>query len=266
MASEFERLLPGSWAAVISEADSDGGRADRIDETERFARAGGAAKRTARTVFLGSAPGGALRGIDDQQIRLGTSQPGDRVASYNEALQEMSKELHYLYSSNDRYYFHAEENLNKVATDRTIQFTDAEADRHIIEILNSEVRINNRDVVVYANEEAVIPDNNQGVRLVILPPDKSINSRSSEPNEAEAEAKRALSTTSTDGNRINRNTILFLAAKRDEIRTLRQAVKNFLAWHSHHPGQEWRRPQTYRTHRRAEQPSQCRIAERGQSS
>ena len=232
MASEFERLLPGNWAPVISEADSDGGRADRIDETERFARAGGATKRTARTIFLGSAPGGALRGIDDQQIRLGTSQPGDRVASYNEALQEMSKELHYLYSSNDRYYFHAEENLNKVATDRTIQFTDAEADRYIIEILNSEVRRNNRDVVVYANEGAVIPDNNQGVRLVILPPDKSINSRSSEPNEAKAEAQRALSTTSTGGNRINRNTILFLAAKRDEVRNLRQAVRNFLAWHS----------------------------------
>ena len=144
----------------------------------------------------------------------------------------MSKELHYLYNSNDRYYFHAEENLNKVAADRASQFSDADADRYIIEILNSEVRRNNRDVVVYANGGAVIPDNSQAVRLVILPPDKAINSRSSETNDAESEAKRTLLTTSNEGNRIHRNTILFLAAKRDEARALRQSVKNFLAWQS----------------------------------
>ena len=232
MASEFERLLPGNWAPVISEADSDSGRADRIDETERFARAGGAAKRTARTIFLGSAPGGALRGIDDRQIQLGTTQPGDRPASYNEALQEMSKDLHYLYTSNERYYFHAEENLNKVAADRAIQFADAEVDRHIIELLNNEVRRGNSQVVVYANGGGIIPDNSLAVRLVILSPDKAINSRSSETNDAEAEARHALLTTSNEGNRIHRNTILFLAAKRDEARTLRQAVRNFLAWQS----------------------------------
>ena len=229
----MRNYCPGNWGPVIAEADSDGGRADRIDETERFARAGGAAKRTARTVFLGSAPGGALRGIDERQVRLGTAQPGDRVASYNEALLEMSKELHYLYSSNDRHYFHAEENLNKVAADRAIQLSDSEVDRYIIDLLNSDVRRNNRDVIIFANGGAVIPDNSQGVRLVNpTSPDKTINSRSAESNDAEAEAKQALLTTSNGGNRIHRNTVLSLAVKRDEARTLRQAVRNFLAWQS----------------------------------
>ena len=68
--------------------------------------------------------------------------------------------------------------------------------------------------------------------MVILPPDKAINSRSAESNDAEAEARQALLTTSNGGNRIHRNTVLFLAAKRDETRTLRQAVRNFLAWQS----------------------------------
>ena len=232
LVAEFNRLLPGNWGPVISEADSDGSRADRIDETARFAQVGGAAKRVARTVFLGSAPGGAMRGIDERQIRLGAVQPNDRAASYNEALQEVSRELHYLYNSNDRYYFHAEENLNKVAADRATQVTDAEADRYIIEVLNTDVRRNYRDVVVFANGGAVIPDNSQGVRLAILPPDKAINSRAAETNDAETEAKRALLTNLNEGNRIRRNTVLFLATKRDEARVLRQAVKNFLAWHS----------------------------------
>ena len=232
LAAEFDRLLPGNWGPVIAEADSDGSRTDRIDESTRFAQVGGAAKRAARAVFLGSAPGGALRGIDERQVRLGVVQPTDRAATYNEALQEMSKELHYLYNSNDRYYFHAEENLNKVATDRAGQFSEAEVDRYITDLLAGELRRNSREVIVLSNGETDIPDNSQTVRLVILPPDKAIHSRSAENNDADAEARRALLTTSASGNRIHRNTLLFLAARRDEVRALRQAVRNLLAWKS----------------------------------
>ena len=240
LAAEFDRLLPGNWGPVISEADSDGSRTDRIDETTRFAQVGGAAKRVARVVFLGSASSGALRGLDERQIRLGVTQPNDRVASYNEALQQMSGELYYLYQANDRYYFHAEENLNKVATDRAGQFLGAEVDRHITGLLDSDVRRGNREVIVLSDNETGIPDDGQTVRLVILPPDKSINSRSREANEAEAEAKRILLTSSNGGNRIRRNTLLFLAAKRDEITHLRQAVCGYLAWESNHPSPRWR--------------------------
>ena len=232
LASEFDRLLSGNWGPVLSEADSDGSRTDRIDETTRFAQVGGAAKRVARAVFLGSASGGALRGLDERQIRLGVAQPGDRAASYSEALQQMSGELYYLYHSNDRYYFHAEENLNKVATDRAGQFSDAEVDRHITGLLANDVRRGNREVIVLSDAETTIPDDGQMVRLVILPPDKFINSRSRENNEAKAEAERILSTNSNGGNRIWRNTLLFLAAKRDEITHLRQSVRGWLAWDS----------------------------------
>ena len=232
LAAEFDRLLPGNWGPVISEADSDGSRADRIDGTTRFGQVGGASKRIARTIFLGSASSGALRGIDERQIRLGVVQPTDRAASYNEALEEMSRELHYLYYSNDRYYFHAEENLNKVAADRAGQFTDPETDRYIAEILVNEVRRGNREVIVLSDADRTVPDDGQRVRLVILPPDKAINSRSAEANDADTEAKYILQTNFNAGNRIHRNSLLFLAAKRDEIRNLRQAVRIYLAWES----------------------------------
>lgn len=232
LAAEFDRLLPGNWRPVISEADSDGSRTDRIDETTRFGQVGGAAKRVARAIFLGSASSGALRGIDDRQIRLGVVQPADRMASYNEALEEMSKELHYLYNSNDRYYFHAEENLNKVAGDRAGQLTNTEVDRHIADLLESEVRRGNFGVIVYTGSDTIISDDGLATRLIILPPDRAINSRSAETNDAGVEAMRILQTTSNGGNRIRCNTLLFLAAKRDEARRLRQAVREYLAWES----------------------------------
>ena len=138
LAAEFDRLLPGNWGPVITEADSDGSRTDRIDETTRFGQVGGAAKRVARAIF----------------------------------------------------------------------------------------------VVVLANGETTIQDNSQNARLVILPPDKAINSRSAETNDAETEVRRVLLTNPSGGNRIHRNTLLFLTAKGDEVRNLRQAVCHFLAWQS----------------------------------
>ena len=119
LANEFVRLLPGAWRPVVSEVDSTNSRTDNIDrESQRFAEVGGAARRIARTVFLGSAPSGATRGIDIRQIHLGVVQPGHGVSSYNEALGRMTGNLYYLYNNDDRYFFHAEENLNKVANDR----------------------------------------------------------------------------------------------------------------------------------------------------
>ena len=94
------------------------------------------------------------------------------------------------------------------------------------------MRRGNREVIVLSDAETTIPDDGQTVRLVILPPDKFINSRSRESNEAKAEAERILSTNSNGGNRIRRNTLLFLVAKRDEITHLRQSVRGWLAWDS----------------------------------
>ena len=119
-----------------------------------------------------------------------------------------------------------------MAADRATQLSDVDADRYITELLSSEVRRNNRDVIVLTNEDTNVPDNSQAVRLVILPPDKTINSRSAETNDAESEAKRILLTNANGANRVHRNTLLFLAAKRDEARTLRQAARNLLAWAS----------------------------------
>ena len=127
LSNEFVNLLTGNWNSVMSEVDSDASITDNIDNSvRRFADVGGAARRIARTVFLGSAPTGSAPGIDMRQVRLGTVQPSHGVAVYNEAIGRMTADLHYLYSSDGRYYFHAEENLNKVAADRAGTVTPRE--------------------------------------------------------------------------------------------------------------------------------------------
>ena len=234
LASEFLPLLDGEWHPVLSEVDSDGSRTDNIDKNrQRFVDVGGAARRIARTVFLGSASSGAVRGIDDRQIRLGAVLPGQGVSVYNDALGRMNGALYYLYNSDNRYYFHAEENLNKVATDRADTLSEREVDDWIIDQLREAARGGHQRRA----EVLVCPQNSDDVRdldtvqLVILPPDKALPNRSRENDEAAAAAQDILL---NRGNapRIHRNGLLFLTARNDEIRSLRSSAKTYLAWHS----------------------------------
>ena len=67
--------------------------------------------------------------------------------------------------------------------------------------------------------------------MVILPPDKLLPSRSSETDEAKSRARQIL-TRHANNERTYRNTLLFLAAKTDAIRDLRDPIAKHLAWKS----------------------------------
>ena len=229
-ANEFANLLSGNWAPVLSEVDSDNSRTDSIDRgSQVFGRVGGAARRIARCVFLGSAPSGSVRGIDRSRINLGVVMPGQGAAVYNDALNRMSGDLYYLYNNDGRYYFHAEENLNKVVADRADSFEDREILDKIRQFMEEAIG-RRSNVIVFPDNHDDIPDA-EFVRLVIMPPDKRLPSRSQENDEATPAILDVLRNRG-DAARVRRNTLLFLCARRDEIRGLERAVKSFLAWHS----------------------------------
>lgn len=59
-----------------------------------------AARRVARTVFLGSAPSNAaqaVRGIRVEGILLGAAQLGQAVGTYEDVIKRLRDRLHYLY-------------------------------------------------------------------------------------------------------------------------------------------------------------------------
>ena len=73
---------------------------------------------------------------------------------YNEALDRMVGDLYYLYHADDRYYFHAEENLNKVASDRKDALDSGLVDEKIIAELKGAVG-RRSDVIVCPPEFGV---------------------------------------------------------------------------------------------------------------
>lgn len=241
LANELGRLLPDNYEPVVSEVDSDDSQTSRIDNSsERFLKVGRAARRIARTIFLGSASSGAVRGIDERRIRLGTMEPGHGVSVYSEALKSMVGQLHYLYLHGDRYFFHAQENLNLLARNRANALTNEEVNAEILRHLRHDAvfRHYRPEVVICPKRSDEVPDEDK-IQLVVLPPDISLPSRSSENDNATETALRFLHHCG-DAIRIRKNTLLFLTAKRDDIRELTHAVKNYLAWHSIVNDEEWR--------------------------
>lgn len=232
LADEFIRLLTEQWNAVVTEVDSDSSLTYKMDiGSEPFGRVGGAAQRIARTVFLGSCPSRAMKGMDARQIRLGVVEPGHGTPVYNDALSQMRGNLYYFYSDNDLYYFHVEENLNKVAADRADALTEQEIHAEIgLQIGDAVGR--RPDVTICPEGSGQIPDANK-MTLVILPPDKTLNSRANESNDATPMAEQLLRYCGDETTRRRyKNTLLFLTAKRDEIRALRSTIRPYLAWHS----------------------------------
>ena len=230
LANEFTTLLDSQWDPVVSEADSDGSRTDVIDHaSQNFAQVGGAARRVARAIFLGSSTAGATRGIDIRRIHLGAVQPGHGTAVYDDALRRMVGDLYFLYSADDRYYFHAEENLNKVAADRAGAVTGSEIEEHVVGRLRDAAG-RRSDVVVCPGGSADVYDGHS-VRLVILPPSSALPTRAAEDNTAE-QAARGILLNRGDAPRARKNTVVFLAAKTDDLRALRRSVRSYLAWDS----------------------------------
>ena len=229
--SEFDSILSGHWDAVFTEADSNGGRTDLIDQQRsNFSEYGGAARRIARTVFLGSCPSGAIRGIDANRIHLGVAQPGHRLTTYTEALTEMRGNLYYFYTDDNRYYFHTEENLNKVAIDRANEISNPEIHGHIISEVTEAARQHSSRLIICPEDLDTIPDRDE-LRLVILPPNKLLPSRSAETDEAIPAALHILKHRA-GGERTHRNTLLFLGSKTDDMRDLQSYTREYLAWKS----------------------------------
>ncbi|MFO0375803.1 MAG: DUF499 domain-containing protein [bacterium] len=122
---ELVRYLDENWTPVI-EKDVDGPNALplRLDrENPTFGRVS-AARRVARTLYLGSAPtaGDSNPGIDDRRIRAGCVQPGETSATFGDALRRLSDQATHVYVDQGRYWLGTTPSVRRLAQDRAAQF------------------------------------------------------------------------------------------------------------------------------------------------
>ena len=239
LSQEFVKMLGANWAPAVEEIDGINSRADNVDSaTERFLRCGGgAAKRVARTIMLGSVPaalaGKTTTGIDEQHIRLGTVQPGEGVSVYNDARNQLARDLYHLHYEDERHFIHASANLLKVQQDIVANISQEERDERIglkvSEIIGHRRIIDDVAVVLCPEHTREVADDDQ-VKLVVLHPCKhALPSRKDNPDTATPFIESVLDMYG-DARRIRRNMLIFLAVKRDHVADLRREVANFIAW------------------------------------
>lgn len=240
--NELTYYLQAGWDAVL-ERDIDGDRAETTELESKEPRFGAinAARKVARTLFLGSAPaaGGtqkAIRGLDRAHVLLGCLQPGQALSTYSDALNRLTDRLHYLNASGDkgqdntRFWFDTRANLRREMEDRKVRFDDkTEVRGKISEVLQ---RLSSgmsffEGLHVFTPHTDVRDD--EALRLVFLTPEKYYTKQ-----ETRFAFDEVLEYVQNNGSkpRYRGNRLVFIAPAQESLGRLRDCARTVLAWNS----------------------------------
>jgi hypothetical protein len=232
---ELTRYLSDNWVPIL-EKDVDGPsflplRLDgEVPSLGKFA----ACRRVARTIYLGSAPTStaAHRGIEDRRVKLGSVMPGESPAVFGDALRRLAAAATYPYQDGPRYRYSTQPTVTKLAEDRAEQLK-RDPDK-VVQELDKRLRTNLRKMGEFKRihpmpgSTADVPDD-LDVRLIVLSVDHAYTK---EPDNGAEAAAKAIFETRGNTPRLDRNTVVFLAADKTRLQDLDEAVRKFLAWQS----------------------------------
>lgn len=236
--SKSVHYLPAGWEAVIeSEIDGFRSQAYEIDGKEPRLGAFQAARRVARTVFLGSAPATGTqgaRGLPLDHILLGTAQPGQVVAVYEDALKRLRDRLQYMFGDENRVWFDTRPNLRREMESRKNRIDNRD---HVVpclkQFVSSELKGSSSfgGIHVFTPSEDIPDEISGGPRLVVL---ESHSDFAYSKGNAQVAYDSALSILEKRGDqpRQRRNRLIFLAPDYDSLGRLRESAKTYLAWKS----------------------------------
>lgn len=227
--------LPQGWEPVI-EKEVDGPRSvpGDIDSHTLFGSVQ-AARRAARTIFLGSAPSTQdqmIRGIQTERILLGCVQPGQTIGVFEDVLKRLRDRLHYLYADQDRLWLDTKPNLRREMETRKQNISTRDELMPLLkERANRAFGKNHHFAGIHVfTEHGDIPDDyGSGPRLVVLHPAAGFSR--SESNQAYGEAEKILRNRG-DQPRQKQNRIIFLAPDFDVVNRLKEQGRIYLAWRS----------------------------------
>jgi predicted AAA+ superfamily ATPase len=232
---ELTRYLSDNWVPIL-EKDVDGPNSLPLKIDNELPNLGKvhAARRVARTIYLGSAPtsGGTHQGLDERRVNLGCVTPGESTPIFGDALRRLAASATYLYQDGTRYWYSTQPTVTKMAEDRREQLK-RDPDK-VAKELADRISAN----LVKKGEFRKIhpmPASGQDVaddldtRLVVLSPDHPYSKEAG--NQAQAAAQAILEYRGNSP-RLYRNTLVFLAADKARLQDLEDGARNYLAWDS----------------------------------
>lgn len=227
--------LPQGWDPVIDkEIDGDSSEPARIDGNDTRFGSIFAARRAARTIFLGSAPSSSAqghRGIAVERILLGSAIPEQSLSIYEDVLKRLRDKLHYLFSDIDRFWFDTRPNLRREMEGRKIKIDLALLNKTLKDSTTKLVGHGNLFAGVHVFTPHVdIPDEiGNGPRLVLLPPELG-NAYSSADSKYAFGAAETILERRGEQPRMFRNRLFFLAPDLNTIGRVLDQGRIYLAW------------------------------------
>ncbi len=232
---ELTRYLSDNWVPVI-EKDVDGPNSLplRLDGDTPNLGKYSASRRVARTIYLGSAPTAkaANKGIDDRRIKLGCVMPGEAPAIFGDALRRLSAAATFLYQDSARFWYSTQPTVTKLADDRAEQLKadpDAVAGEVGRWLRNDLQKKGDFSRVHPLPRTSADVQDDKDARLVVFGIEYPHAKDTASP--ALAAAQEFLQNRGNSP-RIYRNTLVFLAADKNKLQDLDEAVRQYLAWSS----------------------------------
>jgi len=231
--SELTRYLPPVWDPII-EKDIDGPNSLplKIDRENPMLGRYSAARRVARTLYLGSAPtqDATKKGLEDRQIKLGCVQPGETSGTFGDALRKLADQATYLYVDGSRYWYATQPSVNRLAEERAERYHAEDVTEEILRRLAEEAKHRGDFSKVHvppAGSGDVVDE--PEAKLVILSPDFA-HSGKTDSSRGRQTAADILNRGSAGRN--CGNMLVFLAADKTRFVDLDKAVRSYLAWQS----------------------------------
>jgi predicted AAA+ superfamily ATPase len=233
ISNELIRYLPAGWEPIVErEVDAPKAMPAVLDDKNTRLGAFQACRRVARTVFLGSAPSVAsqtVRGIGEQNIRLGCAQAGQSPGIYDDALKRMSDQLHHLYTGKGRYWFDTRPNLRREMEERSQRVEQYRMFSELDARIKTALKPNTFTGTHVFTDNGDIPDDTE-LRLVVIEP-IGPHRRDGRNTGAMAMARETLDKRGNQP-RQYRNRLIFLACDEDMKPTLYDECRRYVAWGS----------------------------------
>ena len=231
--SELTRYLHDQWEPIISQ-DIDGpdSRPFALDTQVSTLGRYSAARRVARTLYIGTAPGSdsSQPGIGSERVLLGCSQPGESLGTFSDALRRLSDEGQNIHQDGNRYWVSSKPNLNRTAEGKANALL-REVDKLAVEIIArlraDRTRGDFAGVHICPDASSDVPDEARA-RLVVFGPEKTHKKGSSDSTALKA--SREFFEQRGAAPRVCRNALVFLAADEKGLKDLHDATAHYLAW------------------------------------
>lgn len=239
---EVTRHLEDNWKPVV-DTDVDGAASvpAALDRDNKIFGRLQAARRVARSVFMGSAPtlqrrvggeGGPNpnRGIEDVRIKLGCVLPGETSAVFGDALRHLTDRATHLYVDGNRYWFSTTPSVASIAQDLADSWPDDKVTEELVRWVREE---RDKGCFVRVHRMPTGPtdvDDEPTVGLVIL---RAEAPHAAKQGDTDAmRAAREVLEQRQGGPRNFKNMLVFLAADQNRLPELLSAVRQCMAWDS----------------------------------